>query len=76
MSTIAVGQNENSENISNANLSFLASSPSSLLSALQDLRRSLAQEGQEIFSQWRSRLQLPGRDSAVEPNVGLDGRRA
>jgi hypothetical protein len=54
----------------------LASSPSSLLSTLQDLRRSVVQEGQEIFSQWRSLLQLPGRDSAVEPNVGLDARRA
>jgi pyruvate kinase len=56
MSTTTVGQDESSENISSASLSFLASSPSSLLSALQDLRRSVVQEGQEIFSQWRSQI--------------------
>jgi pyruvate kinase len=68
MSTMMVGQNEDPENISNANLSFLASSPSSLLSVLQDLRRSVVQEGQAIFSQWRSRIH---RQAFLESSLNL-----
>jgi pyruvate kinase len=63
-----VGQYDHSNNISNERLSLLESSANVLLSELNSLRRSVVQEGQAIFEQWRSQIH---RQAFLESSLNL-----